>query len=152
MADLILTRAVYTPTGTLGMIHDDKQAYCVTLEDPWNQNQKNISCIPIGVYEVVPHSGARFKNVWRLLNVPGRAGILIHAGNTQANTEGCILLGTSFVPDGAHIAGSQIALDAMRVYLKAKFNNHFKLEIRDFQTSSGGPRPEYRKHPLAGGP
>jgi hypothetical protein len=145
VADVTLTRTVYTPTGTLGVIHDETQAYCLTLEDPWNQNKKNISCIPTGLYRVVPHSGTRFKNVWKLLDVPGRADILIHAGNTQANTEGCILLGTSFVPDGAHIAWSQIAIDAMRGYWKAKFNNEFTLLIRDFQSQSAGQKLVHTK-------
>jgi hypothetical protein len=29
-----------------------------------------------------------------LINVPGRASIMIHIGNTQADTEGCLMLGT----------------------------------------------------------
>jgi hypothetical protein len=40
-----------------------------------------------------PHNGPRFKDVWRLESVPGRSAILIHAGNTTQDIEGCILVG-----------------------------------------------------------
>lgn len=147
MADLTLTRVLYATTGTLGVLHDDNQAFCVTLEDPWNNNKRNISCIPTGLYNCVPHSGPSFQNVWRLLEVPGRSDILIHAGNTEADTRGCILLGTSFVPDGAHIAGSKIALNAMRQYINVQFAGKFSLMIRDFQSQSGGPQFAHTKAP-----
>lgn len=70
-----------------------------TLEEPWRDNQKSISCIPAGTYDVVPHgweldSPFRFKRVYRLLGTEPRTAILIHAGNTVDDIEGCILVGT----------------------------------------------------------
>jgi len=64
-----------------------------TLENPWKGNQRNVSCIPAGVYECVKHYGKKYHDVWRLENVENRSYILIHAGNTAKHTEGCILVG-----------------------------------------------------------
>lgn len=88
-----------------------------TLEDRWRQNAQRVSCIPAGTYRAVPHGWkptdpVKFKRVWRLLNVPGRDAILIHAGNTDADTLGCILVGMA--KDGSRIVESRKALDLLR--------------------------------------
>jgi len=53
--------------------------------------------IPIGTYNLVWHSGTRFKNVLKLYNddVPLSRAILIHSGNSDLDTEGCLLPGKS---------------------------------------------------------
>lgn len=67
-----------------------------TLERPWANNYKGVSCIPTGSYKVTFAWSNRFKKLMpRLLQVPGRDGILIHGGNTDLDTEGCILVGQS---------------------------------------------------------
>ena len=134
--NITLTRVTYAADGTLGVLHDDNNAYCVTLEDPWNNNQVGISCIPTGQYKVSPHTGTHFRNVWILQDVPGRSAILIHAGNSQADTQGCILVGMSYVPDQTRITDSQKALSNLRMLLPPRF----LLTVRDFQSNSGGPQ------------
>ncbi len=37
---------------TIGSLMMDGEIFCYTLELPWRENRKNISCIPIGDYEV----------------------------------------------------------------------------------------------------
>ena len=39
-----------------------------TLEDPWNNNRPFDSCIPDGVYDLVPHSTAKHPDTWALVN------------------------------------------------------------------------------------
>lgn len=52
------------------------------------------TAIPYGRYEVVMTYSDRFKQVMPLLlNVKGFDGIRIHAGNTAADTLGCLLVG-----------------------------------------------------------
>lgn len=94
---------------------------CKTLELPWKENQRQISCIPesgtLGADEFgylvtlstpVPvddpdtlqdESGGRHpRNYWHYIvhNVPGRSGILIHRGKTPAWSKGCITVGGKF--------------------------------------------------------
>lgn len=65
-----------------------------TLEDPWLDNQKGVSCIPTGVYKVVIDISNRFQRPMpHFLDVPGREGIRVHPGNNECDTEGCILVG-----------------------------------------------------------
>jgi len=73
---------------------------CSTLELPFLDNKKNISCIPNGTYLVNKVATAKRGRYFVILNVPGRSGIRIHAGNyasgTKVDTLGCICPGRSF--------------------------------------------------------
>ncbi len=120
MTTLVLQRLSMTKDGTFGVLMLNDRPLCVTLEDPWNNNAQNISCIPAGVYKCVRHNGAKYKNVWRLLDVPNRTAILIHSGNTTKDTQGCVLVGQSF-GDNA-IIGSKAALDKLRSILPEEFS------------------------------
>lgn len=99
--ELQLVRSVFTPTATLGKININGEFYAYTLEDVYRglngdcskkvQNETSIDC---GRYEVILNFSDRFqKYLPQLLNVPCFEGIRIHGGNTDADTEGCILIG-----------------------------------------------------------
>lgn len=85
-----------------GVITYEGEPLCLSLELPWKDNKPNISCIPekeyVGrkTYNRMSNGGARFPTCIELLDVPDRAGILIHPGNTELNTQGCILPGLTF--------------------------------------------------------
>ncbi len=49
--------------------------------------------VKAGTYTLVKHVGKKYKNHFRLVGVPGRTGIVIHVGNDQHDTEGCLLPG-----------------------------------------------------------
>jgi len=71
-------------------------SYC-TVELPWRDNQRSVSCIPEGEYEIEFTYSPKFKtNLWEIKNVPNRSGIRIHAGNFTRQIEGCILPGMVF--------------------------------------------------------
>lgn len=82
--------------GTLslqGIVHQP----VYTMERPWLNNAANISCIPKGVYQLIPHNweenpAFHFSRVWQII-VPGRDAILIHPGNTIMDLRGCIAPG-----------------------------------------------------------
>ncbi len=89
---------------TFGQLFVDGAKQCETLEDPVREVEgatvdnwkiKGDTAIPRGRYRVIVNHSNRFKrDLPLLLNVPGFEGIRIHAGNTEADTEGCILVGT----------------------------------------------------------
>ena len=63
----------------------------------------------------------------RLLNVPGYEGVLIHAGNTQKDTEGCILVGQNKVV--GQVINSQATWKALYTEL-LKDKNNLTIEIK----------------------
>lgn len=81
----------------------------MSIDDIKRLKRPSITAIPTGTYEVTlnvysPRFGNRafYKEVCegklpRLLNVKGFEGVLIHCGNTDADSSGCILLGENKV-------------------------------------------------------
>lgn len=118
-----IIRFVDTKEGVFGALLYNNKPVCVTLEDSWLNNKNNISCIPEGAYQVVKHFGQKYKDVWRLENVKGRSGILIHWGNTDFDTEGCILVGEKFgtLYGKPAILHSMAAIRALRKVLPDQF-------------------------------
>ena len=71
-----------------------------------------MTAIPAGFYEVVVNFSQRFqRQLPLLLGVPNFDGVRIHAGNTDADTEGCLLVGKTKARD--FIGGSRAAFDAL---------------------------------------
>lgn len=95
MNTYILRRARQTGDATYGELRTEGGwVICLTLEEPWRMNKRNISCIPPGSYRMVKRlSPKRGIYVWELVDVPGRSNIQIHAGNFLSDTEGCPLVG-----------------------------------------------------------
>lgn len=115
---LFLHRGYYGETETLGMLfsRDVKLPPIYTLELPWKENRRRISCIPAGSYRCMPYDGSRFKNVWELQNVPDRDAILIHAGNLPSDILGYILVGLDHgeLKGKKAVLRSKAALDILR--------------------------------------
>ena len=79
---------------TFGAMYLGDTRICETLELPWKDNQRGISCIPEGVYECkLAPSPSRGYSVYWLQDVPGRHDVQIHIGNFTRDIRGCILLG-----------------------------------------------------------
>lgn len=91
---------------------------CYTMELPWLENQNDISCIPVGVYPLVPVFSQTFGNILWVQNVPGRSLIRVHAGNKTRHTHGCVLTGmeTGTVKGEPFIFRSR---DALRLIVNA---------------------------------
>ncbi len=96
---LLLTRTVFSPAATIGVLALDGQPFCHVLEDVVRPaGQAKIfgrTAIPAGSYGVVITYSTRFRQPMPLLlQVPGYEGVRIHSGNSAADTEGCLLVGT----------------------------------------------------------
>ena len=151
---LTLNRRFKAPEYTIGDLYIDEQWFCNTLEDTdrdlsqdmlltyiQNKKIKSQTAIPTGTYKVdmdtvspkfsnyskYPYAKQFNAKMPRLLNVKGFEGILIHAGNTQKDTDGCILVGINKVK-GQVINSQTTWKKLMSVLLKDKDN--IELTIR----------------------
>jgi hypothetical protein len=92
---LLLKRLHRTESSTIGELYVDGVFECYTLEDIERDVKiKSETAISKGTYKVIVTMSNRFKRLLPLLmNVPDFQGVRIHAGNTNHDTEGCILVG-----------------------------------------------------------
>jgi len=93
---LITVRRLYkTETSTIGELLVDGAWECFTLEDTERKIKiKGETAIPKGTYRVIINQSNRFKRLLPLLiDVPNFEGVRIHSGNSNHDTEGCILVG-----------------------------------------------------------
>ncbi len=93
---LITVRRLYkSDTCIIGELSVDGIFECFTLEDVERPVKvKGETAIPKGTYKVIINESKRFKRLLPLLlNVPSFEGVRIHSGNTNHDTEGCILVG-----------------------------------------------------------
>ena len=132
MLKAILQRQKDDGKCTTGRFHIGYHAFH-TIERPWLDNKPRISCIPAGKYRCVPHNWQesdkfRFKQVWRLENVPNRSAILIHSANLVGDVIGCIGVGTHIgkIGDETAVLNSRFAIQELRDTIG---NNSFEIEI-----------------------
>ena len=81
----------YFANGCNGSIYCGGTFICNTIELPWKDNQRGISCIAEGRYELQKRFSPRFQ--WHLIlkGVAGRSVILIHPANdAMKELKGCI--------------------------------------------------------------
>lgn len=103
---LELKRIALKPNYTIGKLFINDTYYCDTIEDKvidLNKNGKfddgltkvmHQTAIPYGTFKVVVNYSPKFKReLPRLLDVPYFEGILIHNGNDQNSSSGCIIVG-----------------------------------------------------------
>ena len=58
--------------------------------------RSDVSCIPEGTYSCKRVNSPRYGNTFEITNVPGRSHILLHPGNVEEDTHGCVILGKHF--------------------------------------------------------
>lgn len=134
-----LRRYAYLTKCTLGRLYAGPLVL-ETIERPWLRDprgpggQRVQSCVPDGVYRVIPHSSSKFGAVWALVNpdlgvwyqpgdIPagqpwGRSAILIHVGNTVGDVIGCIAVGLRAQQLAEYsVLESRIAIEQLRAAL-----------------------------------
>jgi hypothetical protein len=102
--ELISTRRWYTSTSTISelFLNQDHctqplERFCFVLEDMVRAPGVKVpgeTAIPAGRYRVIVDWSNRFRKYsFHILDVPNFDGIRIHSGNTDKDTEGCLLVG-----------------------------------------------------------
>jgi hypothetical protein len=113
--NLLIIREEFTNKSTIGSLYINGELMCDTLELPYKNNQRSISCIPSGEYKVrlrpARQSATRDYLHMILEDVPNRDYILFHRGNTAKDTRGCILVGIGNQQDIVH--NSTLAMDLL---------------------------------------
>ncbi len=123
--ELELTRSTKTNKSTIGELTINGAFECFILEDKDRGLRQGMTmselmalkikkqtAIPTGRYEIVVSFSDRFQKMLPLLlDVPAYEGIRIHPGNTDTNTEGCLLPGKTKSPD--MVGSSRVAFTAL---------------------------------------
>ncbi len=114
-----------TDKSTIGELFFDNstERICYTLEDCLRDKKiDGKTCIPAGFFEVVFSFSNRFQKLLPLIsNVPGFEGVRIHPGNTDVDTEGCLLVG--FEKGDDMIMNSRSAFTFLFTQLKGGMEN-----------------------------
>ena len=104
---LTVIRIANRPTYCIGKLYIDGKYFGDTLEDVdrglddamdeqtiKKLKVKGETAIPTGIYQVLLTYSPKYKRIMPLINnVKGYSGIRIHSGNTDKDTEGCLLVG-----------------------------------------------------------
>jgi hypothetical protein len=123
--DLTLYRA-YFEEGTNGTLFRSDSFLCHTIELPWKNNKRSISCIPEGEYQIEPRFSKRFKHHLILKAVKDRSYILFHPANDALkDLEGCIAAVTYLSGIGKGIYSK----DAMQKLLSLVYQAKDRKEI-----------------------
>ena len=141
--EILVTRNWKKEAYTIGRLFVNGSFFCNTLEDKVRdlRKEKKIqgeTAIPAGRYDVTmnvisPKYSKKKAYDWcegrlpRLLNVPHFEGILIHAGNTAKDSEGCILVGENKVKGG--LVNSQKTLKSLWQLLDLAYRREEEIHI-----------------------
>jgi hypothetical protein len=110
---LVLSRT-YFPEGTNGKLACDGQFICCTIELPWRENEKRVSCIPEGYYLLRKRYSRKFQWHIEVVAVKKRSSILLHpANNAMSELNGCIAPVTQ-------LSGPGLGLESRRAFAKVK--------------------------------
>jgi hypothetical protein len=123
--DLVLRRKTKSGIGIFGELltldgkliaHTLEHAYHLMTTTSVDQETKTVSAtssweakVPDGVFRCVRgmhqlHHGKPFET-FMVTGVPNHSGILFHIGNYNRDSEGCILVGLTSIPDGIGNSG-----------------------------------------------
>ncbi len=137
MRNVYLWRMKRHDQGTEGLLFTDG-FHAFTLELPWRDNQRNISCIPAGIYDTTIRRSPRFGLIYWVMKVPDRTYILIHSGNYagdvakgfKTHVNGCILLGKKmgYLGEQRAVLNSRVAI---RRFMNHMGNQPFKLNLME---------------------
>jgi len=126
MKKVIIVRSSQDAAGTAGYLLGDG-VIVATLELPWKNNERAVSCIPDGDYVCSPNDTGAHK-YYTVDNVPGRTDIEFHTGNYVKDSQGCILVGEYT----RNVDGSWILYDSLGGMNKVRRfigKNQFMLKV-----------------------
>lgn len=134
MKTIEIIRIENTETHTLGVMTLDGVYIGMTIERPWKNNQRSVSCIPAGEYGGVVHNSQKFGKCLWIHDVPERSEILVHLGNYVEDSTGCVLLGTAagYSHDNRRmVTNSKVAMSDLLKRIGSETDVKFKIRRAD---------------------
>lgn len=126
-----LTRWAQVPGGMVGTLVLGDRWY-VSLEREWLHNLPFMSCVPQGVYDLVPHHGEKYPDTFALVGLTvgaapsehkPRYACVLHGASGPRQLQGCIALGYGLSPR-SHLVGYEAATRKAIEYLHAEPGPH----------------------------
>jgi hypothetical protein len=125
---LFLTRT-YFPEGTNGKLMCEVKLLCNTIELPWKNNEKRVSCIPEGRYFIRKRYSQKFKWHLEVVDVKNRSYILFHpANNALLELNGCIAPVTKLSGPGLGLM-SRKAFEKLKTFVYAALDSKESVEL-----------------------
>ena len=123
----------YFSKGTNGMLIQNEQLLCYTIELPWLMNQHQISCIPEGKYELQKCCNQKFGDHFMVKQVKDRMGILIHPANyAMKELKGCIAPVSKLTGEGQG-KDSRVALKLLVDTLQNEELNYLTIKTINYE-------------------
>lgn len=132
MLQLKLTRTKFFSTHTIGQLYVKDDFFCFVLEDVVRDVKiPKETAIPYGTYSVVLQYSPRFgADCLTILNVPNYTGVRIHAGNSAADTDGCLILGYQLTEANIIRPGTtRPAVSDLRAIVKRAIESNVRVEL-----------------------
>lgn len=126
MRTVHILRDPSSPSGVFGTLLTDSGFGCYTLEPALDRAEH--PCIPKGGYRCDLKDHPKHGKCYELADVPGRTSVLIHVGNFERDTEGCILVGNAIGTIGNDHA-LLASKDAYRRFMDDMAGESFALHI-----------------------
>lgn len=146
---LTMIRDLSTPKETLYKLQVGEEIFDA-IGQPDNHDIPNQSCIPLGLYQLVPHDTAAHPDTWALVNpdlgvthepgdlvsvgcqYPHRFACLIHSANFANQLQGCFAPGMSRLqgPWGWMVKDSRLAFGKIQAMLEPGTTGH-TLDIKE---------------------
>ena len=130
-----IIRVHSSKAGTFGVLLLEGMPIAVTGEQDWEDNKKNVSCIPVGQYLCKRVNTPKHGDTFEVTGVPGRSAILFHKGNLPLeHSQGCILVAEQFEPLDDKPAVLASAKGYGEFMKKMKRENTFVLNIIEIKS------------------
>lgn len=138
MSLIKVERFIHKKDWTISKVYVDGKLFCYAIEDEKRDVKvKGETRIPDGIYELGTRWSPKFSSTYNhdmiwVKNVPNFEFILIHWGNTDDDTDGCLILGDKI----GVVKGQEAVLNSRATYVK------FYKAVID-KIKQGGQKIEY---------
>ena len=124
-----LIRDIWHPGSTLGQFVYEKFHICYSLELPWKNNERGVSCISEGEYDIMFMVHPKFGRCIYFPFVEGRSEVFMHVANRPEQLRGCIAPGLTRYKD--FVGHSRTGLNRICDIFKAENVTYKTLQIID---------------------